>query len=140
MRNRLRTALGVTDMSLAFVLLAGAALLLRTFAKLQEIAPVPEPTRVIAARLPLAEARFRRTEAFHNYLGQITDALTWPVPVFDAVQGGGERSRHDQRFGAAVGDDWTGCVRCRRPARRPRQSARCAALGIMASAKDGAPA
>jgi putative ABC transport system permease protein len=75
LRTRLRTALGVTEMSLAFVLLAGAGLLLRTFAKLQQIVPVHEPARVIVARLPLAEARYRAAEEFHNYLAQITDRL-----------------------------------------------------------------
>jgi putative ABC transport system permease protein len=74
-RNRLRTACVVAEMSLAFVLLTGAGLLLRTFAKLQAIAPVHQPTQVISGRLPLAETRFQTADQFHNYLGQITHGL-----------------------------------------------------------------
>jgi putative ABC transport system permease protein len=47
LRNRIRGALVVAEVALAFVLLSGAALLIRSFYQLQEVEPGFETTNVI---------------------------------------------------------------------------------------------
>jgi len=70
-RGRLRSALVVAEVTLAFVLLAGAGLLIRSFARLLDVDPGFAPARVMTARFTLPAARYReqaRWLAFHDEL------------------------------------------------------------------------
>ena len=73
--RRLGRGLIVAEVALAFVLLAGAGLLIRGFFALQRIDTGFDATNVITARLPIPLDRFSDPVPLNNYLRQITDAL-----------------------------------------------------------------
>ncbi|HXI89280.1 MAG TPA: ABC transporter permease [Blastocatellia bacterium] len=69
--NRLRGLLVIAEVSLAFVLLIGAGLLMRTFFYLQNVDPGFNPERVLTATLDLPRARYstgRKASAFYREL------------------------------------------------------------------------
>ena len=57
-RRRLRDALVTAEIALAFLLLAGAGLLMRSFLALHNVAPGFRPDRLLTARLALPPARY----------------------------------------------------------------------------------
>jgi putative ABC transport system permease protein len=57
-RNRVRTALVVTELALALVLLVGAGLMVRSFARLLDVDPGFNPEGVLAATIPLPSAKY----------------------------------------------------------------------------------
>lgn len=71
----LRTALVVTEVALAFVLLTGAGLLLRSLGKLNEVATGFDSTHVLTSQLPLATKRYPTAESLTAYLNQIADTI-----------------------------------------------------------------
>ncbi len=74
-RQGARTALVVTEVALAFVLLTGAGLLLRSFAQLQKVETGFDSTYVVTAGLPIAEKQFPNAEAFTAYLRRIREGI-----------------------------------------------------------------
>ena len=60
-RGRLRGALVVTELALSLILLAGAGLLIRTFANLKNIAPGFDAHNVLTSRIALNGARYDTT-------------------------------------------------------------------------------
>ncbi len=84
-RQGVRTALVVAEVALAFVLLTGAGLLLRTFAQLQKVSTGFDPTNVITAGLPLSEKQFPNVESFHAYLRRITEGIAAVPGVRDVA-------------------------------------------------------
>ena len=73
--RRFRGALVVAEVALAFVLLAGAGLLIRSFFRMQTVETGFDSTNVVTAYLPISERRFRTAEEFELYTRQITDAV-----------------------------------------------------------------
>jgi putative ABC transport system permease protein len=69
--QRLRGALVVTEVALAFVLLTGAGLLIRSFFQIQQVETGFDTTNVITAVLPIPEKRYPDAIALNNYLRQI---------------------------------------------------------------------
>jgi predicted permease len=61
-KGRLRDVLVVTEIALAFVLLSGAGLLVRSFFKLAETKPGFEPRHVLSMNLELPESRYQTSE------------------------------------------------------------------------------
>ncbi len=57
-RRRLRSALVVVEVGLAFILLAGGGLLVRSFFEMMNVALGFDPTNVLTLRLPVANTRF----------------------------------------------------------------------------------
>ncbi|QOY90573.1 ABC transporter permease [Paludibaculum fermentans] len=74
-KHRLRSALVVTEVALAFLLLAGSGLLIRSFFAMQQVATGFNTENVITAGLPTSEKRFATPEALNTYLRQVVANL-----------------------------------------------------------------
>lgn len=74
-RQRVRGALVVAEMALAFALLTGAGLLIRSFFAMQNVDPGFDSTNVITAGLPIANKRFPDSDQLNRYLRQIKDNI-----------------------------------------------------------------
>jgi putative ABC transport system permease protein len=83
--RRLGRGLIVAEVALAFVLLTGAGLLIRSFFDLQRIDTGFDATNVITARLPIPQDRFSDPVPLNNYLRQIMDALVTIPGVRDVA-------------------------------------------------------
>jgi putative ABC transport system permease protein len=70
-RHRVRGALVVTEMALAFVLLTGAGLLIRSFFQMQQVDTGFDSTHVLTAGLPIPDKRFPDPAQLNAYLRQI---------------------------------------------------------------------
>ena len=57
-RRRLRSALVVIEVALAFILLTGGGLLVRSFFRMMDVELGFNPTNVLTLRLPIANDRF----------------------------------------------------------------------------------
>ena len=79
-RRRLRSALVVIEVALAFVLLSGGGLLVRSFFQMMQVELGFDPTNVLTMRLPIASDRFETPEALNSYVRQM-------VARIDAVPG-----------------------------------------------------
>lgn len=74
-RNRLRGALVVAEVALAFVLLSGAGLLIRSFYQLQQVDPGFETTNVVTMWLPMTNAQYPDGLHVVNYLSQVMEKI-----------------------------------------------------------------
>ncbi len=74
-RQRIRSALVVSEVALAFVLLTGAGLLMRSFFQILRVDTGFDSTNVITAGLPIPEKRFPAPEQLNAYLGQIVSSI-----------------------------------------------------------------
>ena len=70
-RQKVRGALVVAEVALAFILLTGAGLLIRSFFQMQQVDPGFESTNVLTAVLPIPEKRFADPAQLNIYLHQI---------------------------------------------------------------------
>ena len=73
--NRLRNLLVVAEVSLAFVLLVGAGLLMRTFFNLQKVDPGFNPDRVLTASIDLPGARYPTRKEVSAFYGEVVGRL-----------------------------------------------------------------
>jgi putative ABC transport system permease protein len=73
--QRARSTLVVAEMALAFVLLTGAGLLIRSFFAMQNVDTGFDSTNVITAVLPIAEKHFPDPDRLNNYLRQIEENI-----------------------------------------------------------------
>ena len=92
-RQRMRSILVSIEVMLAFVLLTGAGLLLRSFFNLQKVdMRVTDPAKVIVAWMPIPDKRFSTPELFLGYFHQIVDRLRALPGVSDvALRDGSSR-------------------------------------------------
>ena len=67
-KQRLRGALVVAEVALAFVLLTGSGLLIRSFFAMQNVDPGFDPANAITAGLPVPEKRFPDPDQLNGYL------------------------------------------------------------------------
>jgi len=74
----------VAEVAIAFVLLSGAGLLIRSFSKLQQVYPGFETTNVITMDLPMTAEHYPDGPQIIAYLGQIMDRIQ-AVPGIRAV-------------------------------------------------------
>ncbi len=77
-RARVRSALIVSEVALALVLLVGAGLLVRSFFKLRNVSPGFDPENVLTLNVPLPGTRYKegaRTSAFYQRLIERVKAL-----------------------------------------------------------------
>ncbi len=70
-KHRLRSALVVAEVALAFLLLTGSGLLIRSFFEMQNVDTGFKSENVITAGLPISEKRFPNPDALNVYLRQI---------------------------------------------------------------------
>src|SRR5262245_14869635 len=78
-RNRLRNALVITEVALSLVLLVGAGLMIRSFAKLTEVDPGFKPAQVLTLGVTLLRARYPEDEKVAQMFSQILErAATVP--------------------------------------------------------------
>jgi putative ABC transport system permease protein len=73
--RQVRNALVITEVALAFVLLSGATLLIRSFYRLQQVDPGFETTNVITMWLPMTSERYPDGPQIVSYLGQVMDKI-----------------------------------------------------------------
>jgi len=74
-QNKARSLLVVTEMALAMVLLAGAGLLIRTFAGLQSVVPGFDAHNVITMETSLTGTRFDHSAAISEVARQVLDRV-----------------------------------------------------------------
>jgi predicted permease len=74
-RQRIRGALAVSQVALAFLLLTGAGLLMRSFFQILRVDPGFDSTNVITAGLPVPDKRFPDPAQLNAYLRQIVSAV-----------------------------------------------------------------
>ncbi len=74
-RRRLRDVLVVGEMALAFVLLVGAGLLMRSFFRLVDVDTGFDSTNVLTMGLPVAQKRFPDALQFNAYLREMRAAV-----------------------------------------------------------------
>jgi putative ABC transport system permease protein len=73
--RRLRNGLIVAEVALAFVLLANAGLLIRSFSNMRRADTGFTATRVLTAELPVAEQRFADASQLHMFMRQVIAAV-----------------------------------------------------------------
>src|SRR5207253_5250529 len=74
-RHRVRGALVVTEVALAFLLLTGAGLLIRSFFEMQQVDTGFDSTNVLTAGLPIPEKRFPSAEQLNGYLRHVVGSV-----------------------------------------------------------------
>lgn len=73
--KRFRGSLVVAEVALAFALLAGSGLLIRSFFRMQTVDTGFDSTNVVAANLPISDTRFKTAAEFNLYVHQISEAV-----------------------------------------------------------------
>jgi putative ABC transport system permease protein len=78
-RSRLRSALVISEVALSLVLLIGAGLMIRSFAKLNQIDPGFNPSRLLTLRVTLLPNKYREDERVAQFYAQLLEgAATTP--------------------------------------------------------------
>lgn len=70
-RHRVRNVLVVTEVALAIVLLIGAGLLIRSFARLQEVQPGFDPSHLLVADVPLSPTAYAKAAPRLEFFDQL---------------------------------------------------------------------
>lgn len=74
-RTYVRNGLAVAEIALAFILLAGAGLLIRSFYRLQQVDPGFDATNVITMQFPMAAEQYPDGHHIISYLGQVLEKV-----------------------------------------------------------------
>ncbi len=82
---RLRSALVVTEVALAFMLLTGTGLLIRSFFQMQQADTGFDATNVVTAEIPLSDKRFPDPDQLRDYLRRIESNLAALPGVSDVA-------------------------------------------------------
>ena len=83
--RRFRGILVVAEVALAFLLLAGAGLLIRSFFQMQTVDTGFDSTNVVTAYLPISGQRFHSSTEFKLYLNQLSDSVASVPGVRDVA-------------------------------------------------------
>src|SRR5579862_8401127 len=84
-RQRLRSALVVSEVGLALVLLVGAGLFLRSLQRMQEVNPGFEPLGLMSAQVSLSPAAYKDQGRQIAFFQQVTDRLARAPGVRNAA-------------------------------------------------------
>jgi putative ABC transport system permease protein len=103
--RRLRAALVVAEIALAFVLLVGAGLTLRSFARVMNQPPGFDPQRVLTVRFALPRARYREAARVVEFFRQVEQRVA-AIPGVEDVGSTSflPLSGADGRLGLAIED------------------------------------
>ncbi|HEY2461361.1 MAG TPA: ABC transporter permease [Candidatus Acidoferrum sp.] len=71
--HRIRGVLVATEIAFAMLLLVGSGLLLRSFSRLQEVAPGFQPDHLLVADLPLSQNAYSKPEQRFQFFDRIVD-------------------------------------------------------------------
>ena len=71
--HRLRSILVVTEIALAMLLLVGAGLLLRSFERMQSVAPGFQTDHLLAADIPLSQTEYPKPEQRFQFFDQLLE-------------------------------------------------------------------
>jgi predicted permease len=82
--NRFRRVLVIAQLAMAFLLVAGAGLMVRGFWKLQEVDPGFDPTRMLAFNIALPQATYKDANAMKNFW-KIVEERVGQVPGVKSV-------------------------------------------------------
>jgi putative ABC transport system permease protein len=74
-RRNLRGALVVAEVALALMLLVGAGLMIKSFARLMDVRPGFDPQNLLTMQLSLPEARYAKEEQVLAFYGQLEEKL-----------------------------------------------------------------
>jgi putative ABC transport system permease protein len=74
-RRRVRNSLAVAEIALAFVLLSGAGLLVRSFYRLQQVNPGFDATNVITMQIPMTSEQYSDGPRIISYLEQVMEKI-----------------------------------------------------------------
>jgi putative ABC transport system permease protein len=83
-RARLRNLLAVAEIAIAFVLLSGAGLLIRSFYLLEQVDPGFQSTNVITMHIPMSSERYPEGRSITNYVNQLLERVQ-AVPGVEQV-------------------------------------------------------
>jgi putative ABC transport system permease protein len=83
--SKLRSALVVSEMALALILVIGAALLIRTYLKLQAVDPGFDPHNVLTMAMSISGDRFQKTMPVAQVIREGTERLRAVPGVVDAA-------------------------------------------------------
>ena len=84
-RRRLRSALVVVEVALAFILLTGGGLLVRSFFQMMQVELGFNPTNVLTMRLPIANDRFPDSSQLSAYARQMVTRISAVPGVIGAA-------------------------------------------------------
>lgn len=84
-RRRLRGALVVVEMALAFILLTGAGLLIRSFERLQQVNAGFDTTNVLTMRAPIAPGKLKDGSEATSYMRRLIDGIETVPGVLEAA-------------------------------------------------------
>lgn len=84
-RRRLRVLLATSELALAFVLLVGSGLLLRSFILLSNVDPGFDPHNILTARLQLPEAKYSTSERQRAFFEQVLQQICFLPGVESAA-------------------------------------------------------
>jgi putative ABC transport system permease protein len=83
-RNRLRSALVMSEVALSLVLLVGAGLMIRSFAKLNQVDPGFNPARVLTLGVTLLPSKYPADEQVAQFYSQILERAATAPGVLSA--------------------------------------------------------
>jgi len=72
-RAHIRNVLVVAEIALAFIVLSGAGLLIRSFYKLQQVDPGFDATNVVTMRLPMTSEQYATGPRIVSYVGEVLE-------------------------------------------------------------------
>ena len=85
-RSRMRNLLVVSEIALALVLLIGAGLMIRSFARLQHVSPGFDPKNLLTMNISLPRQKYRENQQINSFFDQLL-ARVRSVPGVEAVGG-----------------------------------------------------
>jgi predicted permease len=74
-RHRLRSALIVAEVALAFLLLSGSGLLIRSFFEMQHVDTGFNAENVLTAGLPISDKQFPNVDGLNSYLREVVNSI-----------------------------------------------------------------
>ena len=85
-RSRLRNVLVVSEIALAFMLLIGAGLLIKSFLRLQHVSPGFDPKNVLTMNVSLPRQKYKESQRINSFFEQLISKVS-SIPGVEVVGG-----------------------------------------------------